>query len=134
MIPRRFIIYALTHFPAIFTAYGRPFSNIFYAALVGSQSSQFPMLFSFEIAILGSFLLLTSGYLLYLTWISKQAIHKFKTANITDKELKDAFNRNDSSKNGELSIDELSVMFTGLGFPMSKNGIKFRLKYKLRER
>jgi hypothetical protein len=122
MIPRRFIAYALTQVPAIFTAYGRPLSHIFYAALVGSQSSQFQGLFSFEIVILGSILLLSSGCLLYLTWTSKHAIHNFKTANITDKELKDAFNRNDSSKNGELSMDELSVMLKDLGFPMSKNG------------
>ena len=114
--------FLLQGLPCILSPYGRPHMYMFIGFLIISDNS-LANIYQIEGLVLGVFIALAAFAIFVQTFISKSNINVIKTANIPEEILKGAFNKADTSKNGQLDNDEFCCFLNNLEVYLDKNDL-----------
>ena len=110
----------------LFTPYGRCNCYLFLSILIGSYGNT-KNIYSTETYILGIYLTLNALCMMFITWKIKWRLKQVKEENISGQLLRRAFNKADSTKNGQLDLEEFKFFLEDVGIKLEESELEIAL-------
>ena len=126
VLPDRYYTFMYREWKCLFTPYGRCNCYLFLSILIGSYGNT-NNIYSTETYILGIYLTLNALCMMFITWKIKWRLKQVKEENISGQLLRRAFNKADSTKNGQLDLEEFKIFLEDVGIKLEESELEIAL-------